>query len=166
MVLAELPGRVAVILQKPGDRRVLDPETEVGAREPHLAEAGAEHALARDEGRAPRGAALLAVVVGEDHALVGDAVDVGRLVAHQAEGVGADVRLPDVVAPDHQDVGFVGAEGGDRQEEADDSGHKGEGSLAGHLGVVPCSRGAADYSPRARSRTTAPPKHRGRTEAG
>ena len=49
---------------------------------------------------------LLAVVVGEGHAFDGDAVDVGRLVAHQPMGIGADVRLADVVAPDDQDVGL------------------------------------------------------------
>ena len=44
------------------------------------------------------------VVVGEDHALLGDAVDVRRAVAHQPVRVGADVRLADVVAPDDDDV--------------------------------------------------------------
>ena len=40
-------------------------------------------------------------------ALAGDAVDVGRLVAHQAVGVGADVRDADIVAPDDEDVRFA-----------------------------------------------------------
>ena len=31
-------------------------------------------------------------------------IDVGRAIAHQALGVGADIGLADVVAPDHQDV--------------------------------------------------------------
>jgi hypothetical protein len=35
---------------------------------------------------------------------LGDAVDVGRLVAHHAVVVGADVELADVVAPDDEDV--------------------------------------------------------------
>ena len=34
---------------------------------------------------------LLAVVLEETEALVGDAVDIGRLVAHQAIAVGADI---------------------------------------------------------------------------
>ena len=36
----------------------------------------------RDEGGAASGATLLAVVIGEDDALVADAVDVGGAVAH------------------------------------------------------------------------------------
>src|SRR5262249_56709574 len=41
-------------------------------------------ALAGDERGAAGGAGLLAVIVGEDRALGGDAVDVGRAVAHHA----------------------------------------------------------------------------------
>ena len=47
---------------------------------------------------------LLAVIVGEQRALVGDAVDVGRAVAHHAAVVGADVPVADVVAHDDEDV--------------------------------------------------------------
>ena len=60
-----------------------------------------------DEGGAAGGAALLAVVVGEEDTLVGDAVDVGRLVAHHAAVVVADVLGADVVTPDDQDVGLL-----------------------------------------------------------
>ena len=69
-----------------------------------LGEAGADRRLAGDEGGAAGGAALLAVPVGEQRALLGDAVDVGRPVAHHAVVVGADVELADVVAPDDEDV--------------------------------------------------------------
>ena len=48
-----------------------------------------------DERGATRRATLLGVVVGEHHAFFRDAVDTGRLVAHQAMRIGADVRLPD-----------------------------------------------------------------------
>ena len=44
---------------------------------------------------------------------LGDAVDVGRLVAHHAVVVGADVELADVVAPDDEDVRLGG--GGPRR---------------------------------------------------
>ncbi len=62
--------------------------------------------------------------VGEDRALLGDAVDVGRAVAHHALVVGADVPVADVVAQDDQDVrllggrlgGGLGAGGGGDQE--------------------------------------------------
>ena len=79
----------------------------LGARQADLEQAGAERRLPGDEGRAAGGAALLAVPVGEQRAFLGDAVDVGRLVAHHALVVGADVPVADVVAPDDQDVGFL-----------------------------------------------------------
>ena len=78
---------------------------------PTLRQPGAKRALAGDEGRPAGGAALLGVVVGEDHALLGDPVDVRRAVAHQAHRVGADVRLADVVAEDDQDVRLLAARG-------------------------------------------------------
>jgi hypothetical protein len=40
-------------------------------------------------------------------ALLGEAVDVRRLVAHHAHVVGADVELADVVSPDYEDVGLL-----------------------------------------------------------
>jgi hypothetical protein len=61
-------------------------------------------ALARDEGGAARGTRLLTIRVGEKHALLGQAVDVGRAIAHEAMGVAAEVGLPDVIAPDDEDV--------------------------------------------------------------
>jgi hypothetical protein len=79
-------------------------ETDVDAGHPDLAQTGPVHALAGDERRPAGRAALLAVGVGEAHALVGDPVDVGRPVTHQAVAVTAEVRDPDVIAPDHQDV--------------------------------------------------------------
>ncbi len=70
VVLAELTGGVAVVLQQLGDGRVLVAEALLGAGQADLAEAGPEHALAGDERRAAGRAALLGVVVGEHHALV------------------------------------------------------------------------------------------------
>ena len=91
--------------------------------QPDLAEPGAEDALPRDERRAPRGAALLAVGVGEAHPLVRDAVDVRRAIPHQPVAVAAEVRDPDVVAPDHEDVRLVGHQvaAPSRSEGADDA---------------------------------------------
>src|SRR5208283_2250612 len=102
MVLAELAGGVAERLEELGDRRILGAEADVGARHADLGQAGADRVLAGDEGGAPGGAALLAVVVGE-----GDAVDVGRAVAHLAAAVVADVPPADVVAPEDEDVWFL-----------------------------------------------------------
>ena len=60
-----------------------------------------------DERGATGGAALLTVPVREQRALLGEAVDIGRLVAHHAQVVGADVEAADVIAPDDEDVGFL-----------------------------------------------------------
>ena len=108
VVLAELAGGVALRLEGGRDGRVLGPQPDVGPGHPHLGQAGAVGVLPGDERRPPGGAALLAVVVGEPHALVGDPVDVRGPVAHQTVAVAAQVADPDVVTPDDQDVGLVG----------------------------------------------------------
>jgi hypothetical protein len=108
VVLAELPGRVAQRLEQLGDRDVLSLQPDVDAGHADLAQPGAKDALAGDERRAPRGAALLAVGVREPHPLVGDPVDVRRPIAHQPVAVAAEVGDPDVIAPDDQDVRLVG----------------------------------------------------------
>ncbi len=51
----------------------------------------------------------LTVVVGELHPLVRDTVDVGRAVAHHPFGICAEVAAADIVAPNHDDVGFFAA---------------------------------------------------------
>ena len=107
VVLAELAGSVAEWFEQLGDRRVLGGPSDIGTRHSDLAHAGAIHALPADESRPTRGAALLPVRVGEAHALVGDAVDVGGAIAHQAVAVTAEVADPDVVAPDDENVGFA-----------------------------------------------------------
>ena len=108
VVLAELPGRVALVLQQVGDRRRPVRNAVIGARHADGQQAGAERVLAEDERGTTGGAALLRVGVGEHRAFFGDAVDVGRLVTHDAVVVGADVMDADVVAPDDEDVGFGG----------------------------------------------------------
>ena len=105
MVLAELAGGVAERLEQFGERRVLVGQSFLGARQADLEQAGAEAALPGDECGASGGAGLLGVEVGEDRALFGDAVDVGRAVAHHAAVVGADVPVADVVTEDDEDVG-------------------------------------------------------------
>ncbi len=67
---------------------------------------GAQRRLSGDEGRTARRTAVFGVVVREDHAFVGDPVDVRRLVAHHAARIRTDIRLADVVAENHEDVGF------------------------------------------------------------
>ena len=127
VVLAELAGDVAERAQQPGDGRVLDLHALGRAGQADLGQPGADRRLAGDEGGAPGGAALLAVPVGEERALLGDPVDVGRAVAHHAVVVGADVELADVVAPDHQDVGLRGAALLRRRRRGQGKAQRGEG---------------------------------------
>ena len=107
VVLAELAGRVPLILQQGGDRDDFVRHAYRRARNPDLREPGAEDALAGNERRAPGGARLLAVGIGEHHAFLGQPVDVWCLVAHQSVAVAAQVRDADVIAPDDEDVGFL-----------------------------------------------------------
>jgi hypothetical protein len=53
---------------------------------------------------APCGAALLPIGIGENRALGGDTIDVGRAITHRAHGVGAVLRNADVVTEDDEDV--------------------------------------------------------------
>ncbi len=68
--------------------------------------------LAGQKRGAPGGAALLAVVVQEAEPFVRDAIDVRRLVAHQAVAVAAQVGDADVVAEDDENVGLRGGHSG------------------------------------------------------
>ena len=72
MVLPELAGRVALVLQARGDGHELLRHAGRGAWDADLGEAGAIDALPGDEGRASRRAGLFAVRVGEHHAFPGD----------------------------------------------------------------------------------------------
>src|SRR3990170_4495531 len=104
VVLAELARRIALCLEQVGDRRRPIRNALRRTRHAYGEQPGAERVLAEDERRAPRGAALLGVGVGEQCALLRQAVNVGRFVAHDAEAVGADVMNPYVIAPDDEDV--------------------------------------------------------------
>ena len=107
VVLAELTGGVAHRLQRGGDGRRLGRHSD---RRAGLADRGqprADRQLAGDEVGASRRAARLGVVVGEQHALGGELVEVRRSARHQAAVVGADVPDADVVAHDHDDVGLL-----------------------------------------------------------
>ena len=87
VVLAELRGRVALCLEE------LRPIVTSRACSPSLAPAGRLSGCRCGSRLCPvmkrgaaGGAALLAVPVGEHRAFLGDAVDVGRLVAHHGPG--------------------------------------------------------------------------------
>ena len=107
MVLAELASGVALRLQRRRDRRVLCLQAQRRAGQANLGQTGAIRVLAGDECCPSGGAALLRVIVGEQHAFSGDAVDVGGPVPHQPVAVAAEVALPDVVAPDDQDIRLI-----------------------------------------------------------
>ena len=107
VVLAELPGHVAERLQDVGNRRVFRLQSEIGARQTDLGQPRADRRLARDECRAPRGTALLAIPVGKVAPLLGDAVDVRRSIPHDAVVVHADVEPANVISPDDENVRFV-----------------------------------------------------------
>ncbi len=112
MVLAELAGGIAVVLQQIGDGRAPLRYAVIGAGHADGQKTRSERVLPEDERRASGRAALLGVVVREQRAFLGDAIDVGRLVPHHAQVVGADVAPSHVVAPDHQDVRlFLGPRG-------------------------------------------------------
>ena len=107
VVLAELRGHVALVLEQLGDRHVTRLQPFLRTGQADLQHARAETGLAGDETRAAGRAALLAVPISEQGAFLRDAIDIGRLVAHLAEVVRADVPVADVVAPENQDVWFL-----------------------------------------------------------
>jgi hypothetical protein len=105
MILADLRRRISERLQQRGDGWILLLQARRRTRQADLGHSGSETRLAGDERRAARRAALLGVGVGEHHAFFCKPIDVGCAIAHHTVRVGADVRLSDVVAPDHDDVG-------------------------------------------------------------
>ena len=107
MILSELAGGIAERFQQFGDGRIFLLQSDRRAGHPHLGEARADGVLAADEARAPRGTALLRVVVGEGHPFFRDAIDVWGPIAHHATAEMADVPHADVVTPEDQDVRFL-----------------------------------------------------------
>ena len=91
VVLAELARGVAHGLEHGGDGAGLGGQSELGTRLADRGHAGADGQLAGDERCATRRAARLGVVVGEQHALLGEIVEVRRPPGHHAAMVGADV---------------------------------------------------------------------------
>ena len=107
VILAELTSDVAARLQKRGDGGVFLFDSLGCARKSNFGETSTNGRLTRDERRATSGATLLAIPISKECALFGDAINVGRLVAHHALVVCTDVELTDVVTPNHQDVGLL-----------------------------------------------------------
>ena len=107
VVLAKLPRGIALFFQERGEGHILRPDTQVSARHPHLGQAGANRGLPGDKRGAPCGTTLLTVIVGELGTLIGDAVNVGRLVAHHAHVVSREIPKTDVITPNHQNIGSL-----------------------------------------------------------
>ena len=107
MVLAELSGAVAEVLEQAADRRVQLAHAHRRAGEADLGQAGADAVLPGEKCRAAGGARLLTVIVLERDALAADAVDVGRLVDPSGRRSSADVRYADIVAADDEDIRFA-----------------------------------------------------------
>jgi hypothetical protein len=104
MVLADLRSGIAVGLEEFGNGRILVLDTLLCRGQADGQKTGAEWRLPEDEGGTPGRAGLLGIVIGEQRAFLGDAVDVRRAPAHHPSMVGADVPDADIVGHDHHDV--------------------------------------------------------------
>src|SRR5262245_38125931 len=87
MVLAKLTSGIAKPLKGLGNGHIFFLQTDGGCRDANFGEASAQRDLPGYEARPTRRATLLRVIVGELHAFVGYAIDVGRLISHHAEGI-------------------------------------------------------------------------------
>jgi len=99
---------VAVVLQQLTNCWVFYPDTMIHARHANGQQARTERVLPQGERRPARCAGLLRIMVGKQGAFRSDAVDIGCIIIQHAPVVGADVVLTDVIAKDHDDVGFLG----------------------------------------------------------
>ena len=107
VVLAELAPVVAVGLQQLCNGGIDVSHAMLGTGHADGQQSGAEGVLPQHEVRPPLGAGGLPVVVGEQGAFFGDPVDVGGPASQHTPVVGTDVVVPDVIAPDDEDVGFL-----------------------------------------------------------
>ena len=107
VIFAELAGGIALRFERGGNgagfRRYADFGTGLADR----GHARANRKFAHDEVRATRRATRLGVIVGEQHSLLGQLVEVRRPPGHHAAMVGANVPHPDVIAHDEEDVGLL-----------------------------------------------------------
>src|SRR5580704_19095059 len=104
MVLAELPGSIALLLQRAGECRGFVRYADVGPSLTYRCQAGTDRQLAGDEVGSPRRAARLGVVIGEHHALRRQLVEVWRLAGHHSAVISADVEPADIVTHDDEYV--------------------------------------------------------------
>src|SRR6266516_981660 len=107
MVLAELAGAVAQIVEERGESGRPGPQVGRAARELRRDHARAQRIHAREEGVAPGRATLLSVVGHHDRAFVRNPVDVWRFPDHQAAMITARLHPADVIAHYEEDVRFL-----------------------------------------------------------
>jgi hypothetical protein len=89
VVLAELAGHVALVLQQLSDGDGLRLQAGLRTRDADFGKPSTINALTGDEGGPTGGAGLLTVRVGKHHPFFCETVDVGRVIAHQAMGIAA-----------------------------------------------------------------------------
>ena len=104
MILAELSCGIALGLERSCNRRSLGWHSDVGAGLAHGCQARAQGNFPGDEGSSARRATGFGIIVGEQHALRGQLVEIGCLAGHHAPVIGADVEPADIVAHDEDDV--------------------------------------------------------------
>src|SRR5271154_1946111 len=107
MVLAKLTGGITHGFKSRRNSHRLCGKSEGGARLADGGHAGANRKLASDEIRPACSAARLSVVVSEAHAFCREFVEIRRPASHQTLVIRAEVPNADVVAHDHNDVGFL-----------------------------------------------------------
>jgi hypothetical protein len=106
VVLAELAGGVAEIVQEFGERRSAGPQIGRATGQLRRDQARAQRIHAGEEGVAAGSAALHGDIVHEDRTLLSNPVDVGRFPHHQAAMVDSRLHKANVVAHDEENVGL------------------------------------------------------------
>ena len=104
VILAKLSRSVAKRLQCLRNRDVPCLQTLRRARDSYLGQPCAPGGLPRNKRRASRSAAILRIVIGEQHPFLRNAIDVRRVKTHHPQAVSADVRLTNIITEDDKDV--------------------------------------------------------------
>ena len=107
MVFTKLTSHVPLGTQQGSDGWIFFFHPFGCTRQTDFGKAGADGRLAGDECRTACRATLLAIPVGKQRALSGNPVDIGRFVAHHAQIICANIKLTDIIAPDHNNIGFL-----------------------------------------------------------
>src|SRR2546429_3762636 len=107
MVLAELAGAVAQIVEERGESGRPGPQVRRAAWELRRDHARAQRIHAREEGIAPGRATLLSIVGHHDCTFLRNPVNVRRFPDHQAAMIAARLHPADIIAHDEQDIGFL-----------------------------------------------------------